>query len=72
MGDKPPGKLSEFTRPECEYFRRNCNFTDEELAVFDLRVRDKSIVQICFALGMSESTITRRIRSIKRKIYRVL
>lgn len=63
---------TEFTEPECEQFRRLCNFTDDERAVFDLRVRGKSIVEIQFALSMSESTVTRRIRAIKKKIYKVL
>ena len=62
----------EFTEPECEYFRQKCNFTDEELAVFDLRVRGKMIVEISCILGMSEATVNRRIRDIKRKIYKVL
>lgn len=74
MKDKPPGgrnRLSEYTRPECDYFREHCNFTPEELAVFNLRTRDKSIVQVCFELGMSDSTVTRRIRSINRKIKKL-
>lgn len=68
---------TEFTEPECERFRRECNFTPEELAVFDLRVKGKQIVEIEMDLRdqkmhMSEATINRRIRSIKRKIYKVL
>ncbi len=62
----------EFTGPECQRFRDLCNFSDEELRVFDLRVKDKSTVQICMALNMSERTVYRRIQSIKRKIYKVL
>ncbi len=72
MGAEPVQKLSAYTSPECEYFRNVCNFTPDELEVFNLRVRDKSLVQICFALGMSEATVTRRIRAIKKKIYKVL
>lgn len=68
---------TEFTQPECERFRRECNFTDEELAVFDLRVKNKSVIQIQTLLAernlpMSESTINRRLRSIKKKIYKVM
>lgn len=63
---------TEFTELECERFRRACNFTEEELAVFDLRVRARSVIEIQQALNMSESTVNRRIRSIKRKIYKVL
>ena len=63
---------NEFTKAECERFRRECNFTPEELAVFNLRVKDNSLVQIQDKLGMSESTVTRRIRNIKRKIVKVI
>lgn len=68
---------TEFTAPECDRFRRECNFTDEELAVFNLRVKNRSIVEIQQKLleqniPMSESTICRRIRSIKNKIHKVM
>ena len=63
---------TEFTEPECERFRSECNFTPEERAVFDLRVKDNSLVQIQDKLKMSESTVTRRIRNIKKKIAKVI
>lgn len=63
---------TEFTRLECDRFRRDCNFTPEELAVFDLAVRNKSNVQIGLKLGMSQATVSRRIKAVKRKIIRVI
>lgn len=63
---------TEFTEPECEWFRRVCNFTPDERKVFDLRVKDHSIIEIAMDLDMSESTVNRRIRGIKRKIHKVL
>lgn len=63
---------NEFTEPECEWFRNVCNFTPEELAVFNLRVKDNSRIQIAMQLKMSESTVDRRIRGIKKKIHKVL
>lgn len=59
------------TRPECAKFRRLCNFTAEELAVFDLRVQGYSIVEISTALNLSDSTVSRRIRNIKVKICKL-
>lgn len=71
--EEPKAKLnSEFTTAECEFFRRECNFTDEELNVFNMRVRGKSNVEIAMKLSMSESTVDRRVRAIKRKIIKVL
>lgn len=63
---------AEFTEPECEYFRRACNFTPDELAVFNLRVKANSRVEISMKLNMSESTVDRRIKNIKRKIYKIM
>ena len=62
----------EFTKPECDRFRELCNFTEDERKVFDLRVKGKSIVEISMSLCMSDRTVNRRIKAIKRKIYRVL
>lgn len=63
---------SEFTKPECDRFRELCNFTEDERKVFDLRVTDHSIIEISMKLCMSEATVNRRIKAIKKKIYRVL
>lgn len=60
------------TAIECDRLRRDCNFTPQEMDVFDLRVRDKSIVEISQKLNMSEATVNRRIRGIKDKIVRVI
>ena len=62
---------TEFTRFECERYRRDCNFTPEELAVFDLAVQNTSDIKIASILGMSTSTVSRRIKAIKRKIIKV-
>ena len=64
--------LAEFTARECDYFRAACNFTAQERAVFDLRVRGCSIVEIAMELHVYVSTVDRRVRAIKRKIERVL
>lgn len=58
-------------QPDCERYRRFCNFTGEEEAVFNLCARGKSRVEIAFALGMSVSTVDSRIHRIKAKIQRV-
>ncbi len=73
--EEPKGKnikLARFTKPECDYLREHCNFTQDELEVFNMKVRDKSTVQISMSLCMAERTVKRRVQSIKRKIYRVL
>ena len=63
---------TEFTEIECDRFRRDCNFTPDEMNVFNLRVKDHSIVEISMRLNLSESTVSRKIKNIKRKIVKVL
>ncbi len=66
-----PKLNSSFTVPECEYFRKMCNFTPDERKIFDMRVKDKSTVQICEATGLRESAVYARVRRIKEKIQKV-
>lgn len=63
-------KLCSLTNGEREAVKTACSFTTDEEAVFDLRAHGKSITAIAFQLNMSDATVNRRIRSIKRKIYR--
>ena len=61
----------DLTQPEADRLRALCNFSDEERAVFDLRIRDKSVIEISMALHMSVASTKRRLQSIRRKIYKV-
>ena len=63
---------TEFTEPECEYFRKTCNFTDEEMQLFNMRVKGKSIVEIAIKESLSDSSVKRKLRNVKRKINKVL
>lgn len=63
---------TEFTEVECERFRRLCNFTPDEMEIFNRRVKDQSIIKITGELNMSEATVNRRIKNIKRKICKVI
>lgn len=61
---------------ECERFRRECNFSDEERAIFDLTVKNKTALQVEMALkhtpmAMSEATVKRRLKNIRHKIDKV-
>ena len=64
--------LSALTVPELEQLRRQCNFTPDERAAFDLRAAGVSALGTAEALHVSERTLTRRMQGIRRKISRVL
>ena len=61
----------DLTVPEADRLRALCNFSDEERQVFDLRIRDKSVVEISMTLNMSVASTKRRLQSIRQKIYKV-
>ena len=61
----------DLTTPEADRLRALCNFSDEERQVFDLRIRDKSVVEISMTLNLSVASIKRRLSSIRVKIAKV-
>lgn len=62
----------DFTELECDFFRAVCNFTPDERRIFDMKVQDHSGVEIALKMGISESSVHRRVKGIKAKILRVL
>lgn len=58
----------EFSNAEYQHFIAICPFSDEELKILDMRRRGKSIIQISLELAMSDRTVSRRIKSIAKKI----
>lgn len=61
----------DLTAPEADRLRQLCNFSDEERQVFDLRIRDKSVIEISMALHLSVASTKRRLRSIRAKVNKV-
>ena len=60
--------MSSLTETQCQTYIQKCNFTPSEKAVFDCRIRDKSITSTAIETCMSEPTVNRKIASIKRKM----
>lgn len=65
-------KLCSFVKPEIDYFIENCNFTDDELEYFKLKVRDKSNVYIAQQMNVSESQVSKLAKRVKDKLIKVL
>ena len=61
-----------FVESEIEYFKNACNFAPDELRFFLLRVRHKSIVEICFEMNISEGKANSLSKSVRKKIIKVL
>lgn len=64
-------KLKDFTVPELDHFRKQCNFTKDEMDCFNMKAKDKTNTQICVELGMSPSKVSALMRKIRAKIFRI-
>lgn len=63
--------LSSLTKPEVEEIRANCNFTDDELKVFNEIVGGNTISKISLDCCMSERTVVRKFEKISSKIEKL-
>lgn len=70
--EKEELKRLDFNKTEYEYFIENCNFTDRQKEILDLRRKGLSIIAISIKTYLSERTINREIKKIKKKIYKVI
>ena len=60
--------LSSLTKPEVEEIKTNCNFTDDELKVFNGLVKGNTVSKIALDCCMSERTVERKFERINSKI----
>lgn len=65
----------DFTKKELDFILENANFTEQQQKVFN-RLTDRkgrqTIVQISIEENISTATVSRIIKQIKKKIYRLL
>lgn len=65
-------KLCKCVKSEINYYIKECSFTDEELRIFIMLSKGKSIIEISEKLSVSESTVNRRVKSIMSKVMEVV
>lgn len=65
-------KLRDLTVPEIDKCRELCNFTDEELQLFNLKIKDKSAIQIKHEMHISESKVATISRRVCTKVKKIL
>lgn len=51
-------KICDFTKPELDKFRKECNFTDMERECFELKAKDCTNIELAMKLNVSESTVS--------------
>lgn len=72
MGKLLTMDFTDFLESEYEMFYNNCNFTERQLEILNLRRKGKSIVEISMTINVGESTVSRELKKIKKKILRVI
>lgn len=68
----PKVDFTDFLESEYEMFYNNCNFTDRQIEILNLRRKGKSIIEISLTTNISEATVNRELKKIKKKILRVI
>ena len=65
----------DFTKSELEYINENARFNERQQEIFD-RLTDikgrQKIVKIALEMSLSERTVSREIKNIKKKILKIL
>ena len=65
--------ISDFTKPQLDYLRANCNFVGDEISIFELRSQGKSLDEITDILDHKTiDGIKYTSRKVNNKINSVL
>lgn len=60
----------DFSYDEYQRFLERCPFTDDEKINLEMCRKEKSVTNIAMALNVSERTVSRKIKSICKKIVK--
>lgn len=64
--------ISDFTTPELEYFRENCNFVNLEIQIFEQRAKGVTLEALAENLNISYDYARHLSRKVNKKILKVL
>lgn len=62
----------DFTKDEYEYLKEKMMLNEELSKIFEMRIKGDSITKIALDLCISESTVSRRIKTLKKKIMKAI
>ena len=65
-------KICDFTKPELDYFRENCNFVNDEITVFEMRAGGKSLDEIANETHLTIDNIRKISVKVNKKILKVI
>ena len=62
----------EFTKTDYDYIVKEAMLDDEYSKLLEYKIKGYSIIQISMKLGMSESTVSRKIKLLNKKVKKVI
>ena len=65
-------KIADFTQPEIDYLKENCNFVNFEIPLFDMRSKGMTLEVIADKLNISIDYARKISQKVNRKIIKVL
>ena len=65
-------QICNFIESELEEIRKKANFSVEELAFFNFRAKNKSLIEISLEMNVSERTADRMSARVKKKIIKII
>lgn len=64
--------IKDFTKPELDYFRENCNFVGVEKEIFELRNQGIPLEEVAEKVNMSVDGVKKASRRVNKKILRLI
>ena len=64
--------MFEFTKQEFEALKDQLMLNEELSSILEMKIKGYSITKMALEMNVSESTINRRVKQLKKKIKRVL
>ena len=64
--------MFEFTEEEFNAICKKAMLNEELTKIFEMKIKDYSITKISLEMNISESTVNRRIKQLKKKIMKVI
>lgn len=62
----------DFTKTEYEHLKEELMLNEEMAKILEMKIKGYSITKISMELSMSESTISRRVEELKKKIMKII
>lgn len=64
--------MFDFTKEEYLLIKEKLMLNDELSKILEMKIKKYSITKMSFELNMSESSINRRIKELKKKIMKII